>query len=103
MESIFLVSEAVASLGLSMSEPHGSHHFLCQQGELAGDTTSIDPSVITAAVWASEKLHPEVLSSKGRIQFLCSVREDCKKEGGDSVSVIFATSLKQKSRQISMV
>lgn len=40
-----------------------------------GTPQGIDLSVITRAVWASEKLHPEVLSFKDRIQFLCTVQE----------------------------
>lgn len=44
----------------------------------------IDLSVITQAVLASEKLHPEVLSFKKRIQFLSTVqdRAEGRKVGG---------------------
>lgn len=66
----------------------------------------IDLSVITQAVLASEKLHPEVLSFKKRIQFLSTVqdRAEGRKVGGrerDTVSMIFIRGQTQKSRQIS--
>lgn len=47
-----------------------------------GTPQGIDLSVITQAVWASEKLHPEVLSFKDRIQFRCTVQESTERRGG---------------------
>lgn len=62
----------------------------------------IDLSVITQADWASEKLHPEELSFKDRIQFLCTVQGMTEeRRERDTVSVSFTTGLKQRIRQIS--
>lgn len=69
-----------------------------------GTPQGIDLSVITQAVWASEKLHPEELSFKNRIQFLCTVQ--ARIEGSrerDMVSVIFTTGLKQEQTNIDSI
>lgn len=118
MESIFLVSEAVASPGpvnvraawiASSPAPAGANWPATPPG--------IDLSVITQAVWASEKLHLEVLSLRTGSNFFAR----CKRGRGgqrrrgvggwwgrygggrDMVSMSFTTALKLKRRLIPMV
>lgn len=55
MESIFLVSEAVVSLGPVNARAAGIASFPVDWVNWLGTSQGIDLSVITQAVWASEK------------------------------------------------
>lgn len=85
MESVFLVSEAVVSLGPVSARTAGIASFPVDWENWLGTSQGIDLSVITQAVSCfRKKLHPEVLNFKDRIQFCCTAQERVK-EGGRAI------------------